>query len=82
MFGAIAYWGSMLTALCVPRTGRSLKAVYYLQQAGVKAVHVQGGYSEWLRQGLPLNTDDDDSDADGAVPAEQQQVFKIPLFSR
>uniref|UniRef100_A0A7S0RVU8 Rhodanese domain-containing protein n=1 Tax=Chlamydomonas leiostraca TaxID=1034604 RepID=A0A7S0RVU8_9CHLO len=65
---------------------RSLKAIWYLQQAGIRAVHVQGGYSEWLRQGLPLTyageDGDDDSDADGAVPAQQRQGFKLPMFSR
>ncbi|GFH24319.1 rhodanese domain-containing protein, partial [Haematococcus lacustris] len=34
---------------------RSLKAVYYLQQAGVaKVVHVEGGLGQWLREGLPV----------------------------
>jgi hypothetical protein len=34
---------------------RSLKAIYFLQQAGVKNVaYVSGGIAEWRRAGLPM----------------------------
>lgn len=40
---------------------RSLKAVYYLQQAGFsKVTHVQGGLSAWIKEGLPTTDDNDD----------------------
>ncbi|GLC65641.1 hypothetical protein PLESTF_000321900 [Pleodorina starrii] len=40
---------------------RSLKAVYYLQQAGYgKVLHMKGGLGDWSRAGLPLSDDSAD----------------------
>lgn len=86
MINVHCHGGPATTGVITVTARRSLKAIWYLQQAGIRAVHVQGGYSEWLRQGLPLTyageDGDDDSDADGAVPAQQRQGFKLPMFSR
>ncbi|GLI63265.1 hypothetical protein VaNZ11_006169 [Volvox africanus] len=46
---------------------RSLKALYYLQQAGYgKVLHMKGGLGDWQREGLPL--------ADGSNNAKELEL--------
>ncbi len=54
---------ALYTSLC----RRSLKAVYFLQQAGFQRVsHVSGGLAEWVREGLPLVEAGEDNDDEGS----------------
>jgi hypothetical protein len=48
------------------KQSRSLKAIYYLQRAGITNVaHISGGLSQWVRDGLPVKEAGDDEDEDG-----------------
>lgn len=49
---------------------RSLKAYYYLQEAGYKVSHVKGGLAQWARDGLP--TVDPDTE-DEVLPEESSE---------
>jgi rhodanese-related sulfurtransferase len=74
---------------------RSLKAIYYLQQAGFKNVsYVKGGVAQWAREQLPLSSgpddgsirfDEDDND-EGPGSGSRVGTLKLPqlnsLFSR
>lgn len=52
---------------------RSLKAVYYLQQAGYKVLHMKGGLAEWIRQDLPtISAADLDSDNEGKTTSSSK----------
>ncbi|GIL57869.1 hypothetical protein Vafri_13094 [Volvox africanus] len=49
---------------------RSLKALYYLQQAGYgKVLHMKGGLGDWQRGGLPLTDGSND-----ATPQQRQRT--------
>lgn len=74
---------------------RSLKAIYYLQQAGFKNVsYVKGGIPQWAREKLPLADGpddgsvrfDDDEDDEGSGTGVRVGTLKLPqlssLFSR
>jgi 3-mercaptopyruvate sulfurtransferase SseA len=58
--------------------------VYYLQRAGfTKVMHVSGGLSEWVRQGLPMAGEDGDSESgpsdggDGSDGREQGGALAV-----
>jgi hypothetical protein len=55
------------------KQSRSLKAIYYLQQAGFTNVaHISGGFSQWVRDGLPvMGSDAGDDDGDDGDDGEQ-----------
>lgn len=47
----------------IPDSYRSLKAYYYLQEAGYKPFHVKGGLAQWSRDGLPtVDADTEDEE--------------------
>lgn len=73
---------------------RSLKAIYYLQQAGFKNVsYVKGGIAQWARDKLPMADGPDDGsvifsddDDDDSEPGMKVGALRLPqlssLFSR
>ncbi|MEW5304920.1 MAG: hypothetical protein WDW38_010752 [Sanguina aurantia] len=64
--------GSLEGGNAFGRQSRSLKAYYYLQEAGYKPFHVKGGLAQWSRDGLPTvdaDTEDEESPAEALASA-------------